>query len=363
MPLYQQNTFINNSLLPAEIVLHPSWWFKNTGITFDKDFFYHPAKRVEAEQKMEQVLYDRFGQYGLGKNHNKKQPVIGAVHNAAGYILSEMLGCKIKYMENAAPQILPADQESLIIDPDKALNSKPYQELQKLSDQLKTKYGYITGDINWGGILNIALDVRGSNLFMDMFEKPDEVQKGFQQISNLIERFVTGIETETGSSSISVNRNVINIDKPVYLHSECSHTMISNDQYEQFLLPFDMEWSKNHRPYGIHYCGPDPHRYAESFAKLPYLDFLDAGWGGDIKTLRQHLPNTFLNIRLDPVSLTEQSPEEIRQTVHKLVKDSGNPYLTGVCCINMDDKVSDKQISAIFEAVNELRTEYQKTIQ
>ena len=198
---------------------------------------------------------------------------------------------------------------------------------------------------------------------MDMFEKPDEVQKGFRQISSLIEKFVTGIESATGSSSISVNRNVINIEKPVYLHSECSHTMISNDQYEQFLLPYDMEWSKKHRPYGIHYCGPDPHRYAESFAKLPHLDFLDVGWGGDLKLLRQHLPNTFLNIRLDPVSIVEQSPEEIRKTVHELIKDSDNPYLTGVCCINMDDKVSDKQISAIFEAVDELRTDYQKTIQ
>ncbi len=349
--------------MPVEIVLHPSWWFKHAGITFDKDFYYHPAKRVEAEQKMEQVLHDRFGQYGLGNDHKKKQPVIGAVHNAAGYILSEMLGCKVNYPEDAAPQVLPADQESLIIDPEKALNSKPFKDLQILSNKLKTKYGYITGDVNWGGILNIALDVRGSNLFMDMFEKPDEVQKGFRQISSLIEKFVTGIESATGSSSISVNRNVINIEKPVYLHSECSHTMISNDQYEEFLLPYDMAWSKKHRPYGIHYCGPDPHRYAESFAKLPHLDFLDVGWGGDLKLLRQHLPNTFLNIRLDPVSIVEQSPEEIRKTVHELIKDSDNPYLTGVCCINMDDKVSDKQISAIFEAVDELRTDYQKTIQ
>jgi DNA replicative helicase MCM subunit Mcm2 (Cdc46/Mcm family) len=30
-----------------------------------------------------------------------------------------------------------------------------------------------------------------------------------------------------------------------------------------------------------------------------------------------------------------------------------DPALTGVCCINMDDKVTDEKIDAIFEAVNQ----------
>ena len=34
-------------------------------------------------------------------------------------------------------------------------------------------------------------------------------------------------------------------------------------------MPFDAEWSDRYRPFGIHYCGKDPHRYAASFAKLP----------------------------------------------------------------------------------------------
>lgn len=45
--------------LPVEIVLAPTWWQKHTGMSFDEDFFYHPARRVEAEQKMEQVLDDQ----------------------------------------------------------------------------------------------------------------------------------------------------------------------------------------------------------------------------------------------------------------------------------------------------------------
>lgn len=41
-----------------------------------------------------------------------------------------------------------------------------------------------------------------------------------------------------------------------------------------------------HRPFGIHHCGTDPHRFATSYAKVPHLDFLDVGWGGDVKAVR-----------------------------------------------------------------------------
>jgi hypothetical protein len=132
--------------------------------------------------------------------------------------------------------------------------------------------------------------------------------------------------------------------------------MISEDDYENFLLPFDQEWSKN-RPFGIHYCGPDPHRMAAVFAKIPYLDYLDLGWGGNVKVLREHLPDTFFNIRLSPVEIARKSHDEIRETIIRLVHDSGNPYLTGVCCINMDDSVSYDRITTIFETVEELRRE------
>ncbi len=43
--------------IPVDIVLAPEWWNKYTGITFDRDFFFHPLKRVEFEQQMEKELF------------------------------------------------------------------------------------------------------------------------------------------------------------------------------------------------------------------------------------------------------------------------------------------------------------------
>ncbi len=340
-----------NKTITVDIVLAPEWWNKHTGITFDRDFFFHPLKRVESEQRMEKELYERWGQYGLGAHKDTPRPEIGAVHLAAGFMLSEMLGCEVKYTENHPPAVIAANREHLEIDIDAAFNSKVYKDFLNLTESLKSTYGYLTGDVNWGGVLNIAMDLRGDQIMMDMLMTPDAVKSYFNSIARVIEKFTDFVAAQTGTSSISVTRSVRHLPKPVFLHSECSHTMISSDDYEQFLMPIDAKWSREKDYFGIHYCGIDPHRYAESFARLPKLDFLDLGWGGDIAHLRSFLPDTFFNIRLSPVELLNMTVGEIQATVAKLVSESGNPALTGVCCINMDDKVRDEQIDAIFKAV------------
>lgn len=340
--------------IPVDIIFAPEWWHKNTGITFDRDFFFHPLKRVESEQRMEKELYDRWGKYGLGADKDKAKPEIGAVHLAAGFMLSEMLGCEVKYTENHPPAVVAANKESLEIDAEAAFKSKVYKDFVNLSEKLKSKYGYLTGDVNWGGVLNIAMDMRGDQIMMDLLMSPDEVKSYFNSIAALIEKFTGFIASQTGTTSISVTRSVRHLPLPVFLHSECSHTMISCEDYEQFLMPIDAKWSQEKEYFGIHYCGNDPHRYAETFAKLPKLDFLDLGWGGDVAYLRKHLPNTFFNLRLSPVELVNMSEGEIQSTITKLIAQSANPALTGVCCINMDDKVRDDKIDAIFSTVENL---------
>jgi hypothetical protein len=352
-----RNPFIDTSPLPVDIVLHPSWWFENEGITFDEDFFYDPKKRVESERHMEQALFERWGEYGLGSDRDKRIPLIGAVHLAAGFLVSEMLGCKVRYQENTAPQVLCAHKESLDIDINEAFNSKAFKRFEDLREALKLKFGYIRGDVNWAGVLNIALDLRGEQIFTDMYDKPDEVKEFFSKIGSLLERFVAGIQKETGSSSISVNRNVRHIAKPVFLPSECSHTMISTDHYEDHLLEFDRNWSCKYRPYGVHYCGGDLHRHIAALVQIPHLDFVDVGWGGNIEELRTNLPSTFLNIRLSPVNLIHDSCEEVDWTIRRLVADSGNQYLTGICCINIDQQVEYEKITTIFKTVRQLREE------
>ena len=325
------------------------------GISFDESFFYDPQRRVEDEQKMEQLLYERFGDLGLGEDHDKMLPQIGAVHLASGYLLSEMLGCKVEYYEDAPPQVLCAHRESLDFEVEEAFCSHAFQRLVKLVEQLKAKHGYVVGDINWGGVLNIAIDVRGEEIFTDMLLEPEKANVFFRKIAQVIDKFIWYVQTNTGSSSISVNRSARLFDYPVAIHSECSHTMISEEDYRRFFLPIDQEWSLRHKPYGIHYCGKDPHRMASAFAEIERLEFLDVGWGGDVALLRKHLPDTFFNIRLNPVDIQKYSYEELVNNISERVAASG-PDLTktGLCCVNMDKSVSDQRIYEIFHVAENI---------
>ncbi len=357
-----EKSLLNNTLLPVDIVLAPEWWHKRAGICFDRDFFFHPARRVEEEHKMERVLHEKWGRFGLGSSRGEVRPEVGAVHLAAGYLVSQMLGCEVRFHEDHPPQVVPRDADTLTVEPAGAFESPAFRDFQSLVETLQGRYGRVCGDVNWSGILNVALDLRGQDVFLDMYAHPEEAQEGFRRIAEVIERLAAGVQSRTGTSSVSVNRNVRHLAQPVFLHSECSHTMISGAFYEKFLMPLDAAWSERHRPFGIHYCGPDPHRYAEVFARLPHLDLLDVGWGGDVARLRRLLPHTFLNLRLSPVEIVRQSVDEIRATIVRLVSASDNPYLTGICCINMDDTVTDDKISTIFETVADLRRRYESSL-
>lgn len=354
---YRQERWVSK-VLPTEIVLHPSWWHDREGIVFDEDFYFDPRKRVETERHMERALYGRWGNFGLGGKRDRDRPEVGPVHLAAGYIISAMLGCEITYAPDAPPAIHCANRDGTAVDVDAPFRTPIYKRFTRLMEALKAKHGFLCGDINWSGVLNVALDLRGQALFLDMVDNPGSVSTYFRSIARVIDRFTKTVLEHTGSTSLSVNRTVRYFSRPVFLHSECSNTMISAGDYERFILPIDAAWSRTHRPFGVHHCGADPHRFAGSYAKIPHLDFLDVGWGGDIALLRSCLLDTFLNIRLSPVEIGQRTNAKIRDTIRDLVRQSVDPLRTGVCCINVSREVGDDKITTILQTVTELRAEY-----
>ena len=338
---------------PCEVVFDPSWWHEHEGIDFDEGFFFDPVRRMEDEWKMECALKRRFGSLIVTDDQPKAQ--LGAVHLAAGFMLSWMIGCKVDFRKDAAPLVHAMDADSLSLDPDEAFRSEGFEKLCRLADELKRQYGEVYGDIDFSGVLNLALDVRGMDLYLDLYDDPEGVKALFDSVANVIERFADWVAEKSRFSSVAVNRTVRHMQRPLFLHSECAHTMISEQDYREFLMKYDRKWSECFDSFGIHYCGKDPHRFAECFAELPKLDFLDVGWGGDIRLLRKKLPNTFLNLRLNPVEVVKMTPDEIGACVKGLMAQSPEPYLTGVCCINMDDKATDAQVTAILRTVAEER--------
>ena len=65
-------------LLPIELVFNPNWWYHAADISFDKPFYFDADTRIKNDVTMRRVLYERFGDIGLGEADPQPRPIIGS---------------------------------------------------------------------------------------------------------------------------------------------------------------------------------------------------------------------------------------------------------------------------------------------
>jgi hypothetical protein len=342
----------------VDVVFHPDWWHTHYGLDFREPFHFDPAVRVESERRMRQALYDRFGDLGLGEPDAARRPVVGPIHLAIGFVVQAMLGCQVRFAADAAPWVLGArlsDEEvwSLSVP---ALETAPMmRETVALMDALEAEFGWLEGDVPWDGVQNVALDLRGQQLFLDCYDNPALVHHLFDVIAQTIHRVATYVQGRTGTSSISLNRIVAHIDPRLHLHSNCSVQMISRATYEEFLLPVECWLAQRLQPYGIHHCGDNLEHVVAAYARVPGLAYVDVGWGSDVAACRQVLPDAVFSLRLNPARLRVQTPAEVQADVERLVAQAGPLDKLALCCVAMDAGTPDENVRALFEAAARCR--------
>ncbi len=348
----------SRTFLPVEIVFHPNWWNRTAGITFDRGYFFDPDRRVRDEMRMRRVLWEHFGEYGYGEENPVPEPVVGPVHLAAGFMVSALWGCRIRYYDNNSPVVEPRGMTVAELDamdtPDPRDNEE-FRNFFSLVGALKEQFGHVMGDIGWGNLQNLALDLVGHEIFIAYYDDPAAVHRIYDKMNRSVIDLLAEVRAATGTTSISVNRSVALVEPTINLQSNCSVQMISNETYETFLLPHEIELSKSMQPYGIHHCGDNMHKVAEGYSKVREACFFDVGWGADIEWCRKLIPDAFFNIRLSPVRIMTCSPGEVRADLTRLLDQAGDLSNVGICCINMDYGTPDENVAAIFETVDKYR--------
>ena len=53
--------------------------------------------------------------------------------------------------------------------------------------------------------------------------------------------------------------------------------------------------------------------------------------------------------------------KKLREIITSRVKASGDPMLTGICCVNMDGNVRDERVKEIYRIAEQLREERAKS--
>jgi hypothetical protein len=62
------------------------------------------------------------------------------------------------------------------------------------------------------------------------------------------------------------------------------------------------------------------------------------------------LPDVFLNLRLSPVRMLQETAAEIREDVSALLAAAGRREKVGICCINMDYGTPDENVNAVLSS-------------
>ena len=342
-------------MIKYDITFHPSWWHQNAGIDFSQPFFDDPEYRMECDVKMRRTLYDHFGDFGIGEKDPQKRPLLGTDLLAAGYLHSQLMGCDIVYQPDNSPQVVcrKLDEEAILDVKAPDLDQSPvWQATQKQIDYLLEKYGRVETYDNLMGVQNIAMDLMGQELFMAYYEDEDAVRGLLDEITKLSidvgKRFRALSDDISGGVTAIVRQTV----PGCYLTSNCSVEMVSQAQYEEFLLAYDQKLAETFGNYGIHHCGQSMEHVVEAYAKVPNLTFAEVGAGSDIAAVRRALPETHLNARVSPARLQTMSAEETTAEVRRLYeegKDAAGEKLS-ISCVGIDKNVPDENIRAFLSA-------------
>jgi hypothetical protein len=345
--------------LPVDVVFHPNWWHKHYGLSFDWDFFYDPKRRVWQEQRMRQLLYDRFGDLGLGQKDAPRRPIVGPILMGSGYIVQEILGCEVNYQADGNPWVLPrnlSEAEILALAAPENIEDTPsMKNLLGLMASLEAEFGYLQGDVPLHSIVNVAIDLRGQEYFIDLLQNPELVAHLHRVIVQTIYKVGRRVKARTGHVAISINRTIASFDPGIFTIPNCSLQMISPQMYEAQLLEYDEWLGRQLPPLGFHHCGTNAHLFAPLYARAGAV-YLDVGYGSDIAACRAALPDAWLSLRMNPVTMLTAAAAEAEAEVEMLLQAHGQPWdKVAVCCINMDYGTSDEAVRAMFQTVARYR--------
>ncbi|MCJ7683465.1 MAG: dihydropteroate synthase, partial [Desulfobacteraceae bacterium] len=235
-----------------------------------------------------------------------------------------IFGCEIIFKDAALPWAMPRNlsaDEVMKLDVPDIFNSYPMAEMIKQIEYLKDKYGEVVGDFNTTGVQNLALKIRGDQLYFDFYENPELCHHLFKICTESIIQLFKFNHKTTGTGAIDVTPMC---DPKLYVFPNCTAEQISLETYESHILEYDNQVADACHPVGIHHCG-SVDEVLDGYAKIHHLEFIEIGFGSDVKRTRDVCgPDVAVNARISPVLMKNGTPEEIAAEVRQLI-DQGAP--------------------------------------
>lgn len=306
---------------------------EKSGVRFDERYFRNDEHRREQDALIHKALFGWFGTHwpSIAPGWAGEPPYTVGV-GAAYVIIAALFGAKIRYYDDFHPDCssepLAHIREPREIKVPDVENAWPLSEYLARYDALAAKHGrerVVLPGFEFQGTLDprsrgllmhspltTAYKLRGSQLFVDMKERPDVARRVFSAVR----------ETYYRTCDLLIGRLGMKTD--VIFFGACASSWVSPELWREWELPAISEIVTRYGARTIlHSCGKSTH-LLEAFAGLPRLQELHLGEGTDLAAARRIHPSTGFFIVPDSVAWARNPAAQTVRAIHAMTEAAGS---------------------------------------
>ena len=340
-------------ILPKiEITFAPIWWQQKYGMDFGSpDSWQNPLQNIEREREQRRLLFDRFGDVGLGEADPKPNPYIGGEYGHR--FMSAFWGCEVAYLVDQWPHAVALQDASsrmhnLVLP---VIDSSPAVRLLFENARLvEAKYGSCQAAINYGGPLNNAVSVFGEEIFILCASEPFLAQQVLFRMAQANVAVYDQVESRINRTGTS---------RPRLRHWEignCPVGQISPHMYQDVILPVDRWLAEQFQgEFWLHHCGLF-HPYAQVYKSLKPRA-LDVGPGTDLRLTRQTYPDARISAYIDPADLAYMDRDQLDDRITRMVIDTNSSGLfTWIRVAEIGPEIPDDTVRDLMSVFKRIGT-------
>jgi len=299
-----------------------------------------PVKRTETMRECTRVMFERFGDVGIGSSDPQPAPM--AASSYGDRFMSALFGCQIRYFKDQPPAALAKQvdpEEMLSLEIPDLENNEAVNKMLSDARRLRSVYGFAYGYINTGSPLNVAVSLYGEDFLIACADAPEAARHVLRVIGETIFRLDKEICAVVEPGAFPRTPRVSE-------YGNCPAIMFSPSMYREVILPVDKWYRSQVREFHLHHCGVFD-GFTDIYRELSPTT-IDIGGGSDYRLLREAFPDTPCSLLINTGDVEPLSPEEIDLFVGNMVEGAAPASLiTRITCPELRAGVPDETVRAL----------------
>jgi hypothetical protein len=313
------------------------WLHDRGGFVFDEKYYKDPLYRQIQDRKMSRLVREEFPDYPL---YNMEANLMQAAHTSEHQVLvggiqpnlilaivlgSEFVAYPDKDSDVSGNPLQDIASAGELPGMDQVLAHPFIREMDQQIGQLKNDHPELevippffwdsSGRATIHGIITTSLKLIGDNAMILMIMDPNLLHAVHQWITDVYILLINHYAELAGMPITSVHVG------------ECSGTMISNEQYAEFVTPYVNQLGKVFGNIRLHSCGISDH-ILDAIAQIEGLTVIDTGSNTSVARIRE-MKGTDFEINLEPpvnLMLKDSPKSEILGWLDRVLEENrGGP--------------------------------------